>query len=115
MKKQETILAGFIRPIKIRLVQFPNSIKTKLFGLVNEKYFFRKNPIDMLKKTPAIDVKTKAITKINITLKKDTEISKVDFKKLMKNQSDFIGEALIEKEKEIKNAAFAKWKQNQKN
>lgn len=115
MKKQETILAGYIKPIKVKLISLPNTIKATLINLVNEKYFFRKNPIEMLKNTPAIDVKTKVITKINISIKKDSEITKVNFEKLMQNQSDFLKEVLIEKQQEIKNSALNKWKNKQNN
>ena len=54
------------------------------------------------------------ISKINIPLKKDIEISKVDFKKLMKSQSDFIKEVVADKKEEIKKTALAKWEQKQK-
>lgn len=114
MKNKETIIAGFIRPIKLKFIQFPNSIKVKLVNFVNEKYFFRKNPIEMLKKTPAIKVNRNVVANINISFNKDNDFTKVDFKELMKRQSDFIKQAVADKKEEIKKTAYAEWEKKQK-
>jgi len=122
MKKQETILAAYIKRLKFKSTNenfinlFPINVKfdkvrknLNLTSILFPKIHF--SPIEIMKIMPAIQIKEKNIlnkTTINFNLQTKLEI--VNFSKIFRQQSELFEDIIKDNKKEIKRIAREKYK-----
>ena len=127
MKKQETILAGyistirlrvinkisgFLNPIRIIIVNKQDSIKIKLNRLPKFNFVTSKRPVQIIKEISAIkivenDFYANAKLKINL----NTKLEIVNFNNIFKQQSNLLKEVIEENKEEIRQRAMNQFNQ----
>lgn len=125
MKQKETILAGyistirlkvinkvsgFLNPIKITVLNNTDSIKIKLNRLPKFNFVTSKRPVQIIKEMPAIKIIEDdfyANAKLKIKLNAKLEI--VNYNNIFKQQSNLLKEVIKENKEEIRERANAKF------
>lgn len=116
MKKEHTIFAGYIKPLKLKLKTTTENVKLNIHSKIkwlNLKT--NKNTFEILNELPAIKIKGNSFySQPKLNIKNNTKLDVINTSEVLKKQSEMLNQLFEEKKEEIKRTAERNF-QNLKN
>ena len=106
MKRQETILAAYRKPIKIKLINSLDSIKLNINKIARTNFVSSRKPLELLKEMPALKIaRDKFFVNSKVTIHAYTSLKITSTKNILEEQSIWMKEMVAHNNEEIKNIA----------
>lgn len=110
MGAEKTILAGYFRPVRIRIVEGIDQLSLTVNRITGARYTTYKRPINLLNEMPSLKIAKNAFfanAKAKLTVNSRFEVQSTA--ELFKAQSAFLRQMVEENKEKIKNRASEKY------